>query len=423
MNKSIWEEYLNNKKYNSVEENMETDVLVIGGGIAGILISRKLQDNNIRTILLEKDRIGLGNTCKTTAFLSVQHETLYQDLGPEKARVYLNLNKRALNEYKELSKKYDFDYEEVDSCLFSEDPEIIKNEYDCLKSLDEDVYLKENIPYEGHSTGICFRNQAIINPIKFINQVSAGLNIYENSEVIKLRSNYALLKNGRKVKFKWVVIATHYPMVNILNLQSLKLTQRKSYVVLVKNGYVDATYCSIDEDGMYYRMYKDYLLIGGNDKDTGTYCLSDFTNIVLNKFNLEEKDIIYSWCGQDTITLDGIPYIGKSSFLYPNHIIVTGFNLWGFTWAMASSNIVLNIIKDGIECKLTKPSRFFVNKNLFKNIKNSFVNLVNFRKPRCTHLGCGLVYNEKEGIYECPCHGSIYDRNGNLVEGPAKKDL
>ena len=423
MNKSIWEEYLNNKKYNSVEENMETDVLVIGGGIAGILISRKLQDNNIRTILLEKDRIGLGNTCKTTAFLSVQHETLYQDLGPEKARVYLNLNKRALNEYKELSKKYDFDYEEVDSCLFSEDPEIIKNEYDCLKSLDEDVYLKENIPYEGHSTGICFRNQAIINPIKFINQVSAGLNIYENSEVIKLRSNYALLKNGRKVKFKWVVIATHYPMVNILNLQSLKLTQRKSYVVLVKNGYVDATYCSIDEDGMYYRMYKDYLLIGGNDKDTGTYCLSDFTNIVLNKFNLEEKDIIYSWCGQDTITLDGIPYIGKSSFLYPNHIIVTGFNLWGFTWAMASSNIVLNIIKDGIECNLTKPSRFFVNKNLFKNIKNSFVNLVNFRKPRCTHLGCGLVYNEKEGIYECPCHGSIYDRNGNLVEGPAKKDL
>lgn len=423
MNKSIWEDYQNNLNYPKLKENIEADVLVIGGGITGILIAKKLTDNNIKTVLLEKDKIGSGNTSKTTAFLTVQHETLYQDLGLNKAKEYLNINNEALKEYKELSNYYDFDFEVVDSCLFSSNRSIIEKEYAILSNLNQDVYINENIPFEDKVTGISFRNQAIINPIKLLNELSIGLTIYENTEVIKLKKNYAITKDNKIIKFNKAIITTHYPINNKLNLLFLKLTQRRSYVVVIKKDKIKGTYCSINENGLYYRMYKDYLIIGGNDRDTGTNCNNDFNELIINKFNLKKDDILYSWSGQDCITLDGIPYIGTSSMYHNNHIIVTGFNLWGFTWAMASANMVLKMIKDNTYTPLTKLRRNAINKNLFKNIKTSLVNLINIKKPRCTHLGCALKYNERENIYECPCHGSRYNNDKVVIDGPAKKAI
>ncbi|MBQ6816840.1 MAG: FAD-binding oxidoreductase, partial [Bacilli bacterium] len=98
MNESLWSLYSNEKKYNCLDKDITTDVLVIGGGISGILAARKLKDNNINVVVLEKDKIGMGTTSKTTAFLTYQHETLYQDLPLNKRREYLRLNKEAFKE-------------------------------------------------------------------------------------------------------------------------------------------------------------------------------------------------------------------------------------------------------------------------------------------------------------------------------------
>ena len=89
---------------------------------------------------------------------------------------------------------------------------------------------------------------------------------------------------------------------------------------------------------------------------------------------------------------------------------------------MASASIILNIIKDKKSFKLTKLNRFVINKNLFKNIYNSLINFINFKPNRCTHLGCNLIYNKEEELYECPCHGSIYNKEGKVIKGPAIKD-
>lgn len=423
MNKSIWKDYLRNNNFKSLQENIETDVLVIGGGITGILITKKLHDNKIKTLLVEKGQIGSGITSKTTAFLTVQHETLFQSFNQKKAQQYLKLNNDALNEYKELSKIYDFDYEETDSCLFSKNYDIINNEFKTLQELHQNICITKNIPFEENCIGVSFKKQATINPIKLINAISKDLSIYENSEIIKLKRNYAILKNNKLIKFKKAIIATHYPIINKHNLLFMKLTQRKSYVVAIKKETIKGTYCSIDEKGLYYRMYKDYLIIGGNDRDTGINCSHDFTKVILEKFNISKEDILYSWNGQDCISLDGIPYIGYNNLWNKNHITVTGFNLWGFTWAMASSNIILNMITKNKECKLTKLNRWFINKNLFKNLKTAIINLINFNKPKCTHLGCRLIYNKKEKIYECPCHGSIYNELKKVIKGPAQKNI
>ena len=102
---------------------------------------------------------------------------------------------------------------------------------------------------------------------------------------------------------------------------------------------------------------------------------------------------------------------------------MTGFNFWGFTWAMAGSSIVVEYIKNNAICNLTKPNRFFIVDNLFKNIFNSIINILKPTTPRCTHLGSALVYNKNENIWECPSHGSIYNKEGAVIEGPAIKNL
>lgn len=437
MNKSIWNESSNeyNNLYNierhpKLTENIDTDVLIVGGGIVGIIISYRLRELNVKNVVIEKNKIGNGITSKTTAFITAQHEILYQDLvknkGFNKAKEYLELNNQSINEYFKIGTQYDIDLKVVDSTLFSKNENIIKKEYDVLRKLDQDVYINDNIPYYEGVKGISFKNQLILNPIKLIKVLSKELDIYEDSEIIEIKRNVAILKNNAKVKFKKVIIATHYPITNKLNRLFMKLTQRRSYVVAVKSKNIKdvvGTFCSIDNTGLYFRMYQDYLIIGGNDRDTGELCLNDFEKDVINKFNISKEDIKYRWVGQDCITCDGIPYIGYRSIFYRNHYIVTGFNLWGFTWAMASSRIISQMILNNKELKLTKVNRFILNKNLFENIKKAIKNLLKFNRPRCTHIGCALIYNKNERIWECPCHGSIFKDDLRVIKGPAQKDV
>ena len=408
---------------NSLEQDHETDVLIIGGGITGVLIAYELSKNNIKYTLVEKDIIGSKTTSETTAFITAYHENLYQNLSGLKAKTYLDINIKALNDYKELSEIYDIDYEEISSCLFSKDFELINNEYMVLKNLHQDVKIINDIPYNNECIGIKYENQAIINPVKLVNALKKDLNIYENSEVIKLYKNEAIMKNGVKVKFKKVIIATNYPINNKLNLLFMKLTQRRSYVCVINKNKIPMVYSSVDDNGLYFRSYKNYLIIGGFDRDTGKNCLCDFEKKVCELFKISRNEIMYSWTGQDSITIDGIPYIGISDIFHRNHIIVTGFNFWGFTWAMASKDIVLDIIKNNKIFKLTKVNRMCINKNLIMNIINSFKNIIRIGNPRCAHLGCKLIYNKKEKIWECPCHGSIYNDKLKVLRGPANKNI
>ena len=118
MKKTIWKECLIENNFQELKIDISTDVLIIGGGISGILLARQLKENNIDYTLVEKDTIGSGTTSSTTAFLTIQHETLYHTLNKEKRTAYLYINLIAMHKYKQLSKIYDFDYEEVDSCLY-----------------------------------------------------------------------------------------------------------------------------------------------------------------------------------------------------------------------------------------------------------------------------------------------------------------
>ena len=429
---SLWQDTVEFKSFPPLKSDLSVDVLVIGAGITGILCAYELKNRGYNCIIVEQDKIASKTTKDTTAFITAQHETLYQDIynkrGLKKAREYLELNLKAIEKYKYLSTKYDFDYEECMSVMYDlNDSGIIKKEKEVLEKIGYFPKIVYDCPLNiGAIEGIAFESQATINPLKLVNELSKELTIFEQTKIVKINKRYCETEGGNKIYFNKLIIATHYPIYNKMGLYFTKLTQKRSYVVAIEidernNEYFKNTYFGNADEDLYFRTYKNYLIIGGNDRDTSQECIEDFKKRIEDK--LINDEILYSWSGQDCITLDGIPYIGRHNLINKNIYVATGFNLWGFTWAMASSFILADMIEKNINCELTSPQRFVVNKKLFVNFKNSLKFLLRLGKPRCKHLGCSLVYNKFEHTWECPCHGSRYDYEGNVLDGPSPKNI
>ena len=100
-NKSFWLDTDKRKKYSELEENIECDVCIIGGGITGISCAYYLSKNNFSTIVLEKDKIASKTTGHTTAKITSQHDLFYDYLimskGEEFAKKYYKANEEAIN--------------------------------------------------------------------------------------------------------------------------------------------------------------------------------------------------------------------------------------------------------------------------------------------------------------------------------------
>ena len=125
------------------------------------------------------------------------------------------------------------------------------------------------------------------------------------------------------------------------------------------------------------------------------------------------------------MTLDSIPYVGHYSKRTPHLYVITGFNKWGFTSALAGSHILCDMLleKQNPYTEIFSPSRSMLKPQLLINVTESTINLISPAKKRCPHLGCALKWNPEEHTFDCPCHGSRFTENGKLIDNPATDDL
>lgn len=419
------------KDFPALKQNLETDILIIGAGLCGILTAYKLKQSGKRVVVIEKDKVASGITQNTTAVISAEHDTLYQDLlakeGLAKTALHLEANLQAVDEYLALSKIYDFDFEIVDAYLYAtEDDERIIKEADVLQRLGVDAQIvdKTALPFK-ISHALKFPKQAQMNPLKLINHLVQDLEIYEYSEASSIKKNKVMV-GPYYICANKIIIATHFPYLNHLGMYYTKMYQNRSYVIALKTKEkLDGTYNSITQGGFYFRKYQDYLLIGGNDQKTASN-MEGFNNLIsFAKKYYPKSKITNMWANQDCITLDDLPYIGRYSNFNPNLYVATGFNLWGMTQAMISAILLTDLINNQPNKyqALYNPLRNPLGKKLFLNLGNYLKYLVNFKKKRCPHLGCALVYNEIEHTWDCPCHGSRFTEDGKLLDNPALHDL
>lgn len=429
MQETIWEN-IKLPSFPALNKNIKTDVLVIGGGICGILCAYRLSKEGKKVVLVEKNTLCSGRTKRTTAVITALQDAWYADLtkqiGKEKTKLFLEANLEAISEYKRLSEKFSFDFEEVSSYKYSTtNREELYREINALKDLGYTARFTESMEGPLETVGaIEFKNQGQMNPLKLICCLVEGLEIYEHTEIKDIQKNTAYTENYM-VHAEDIVVCTGYPFLKLRGIFFPRLTQNKSYVMAVKSPSPTAgNAIGAEANQVYFRSYGDYLIVGGNDQKTGKYKNGFFPVLrYIHDFH-PEQDIAYFWVNQDCVSVDGLPYIGRYSKSMKHVYLATGFNLWGMTGAMIGSFLITDLIlqRENRYKEVFSPQRNTPLLPLLKNIGSAVLGLMNFRTKRCGHLGCGLYWNEKEEVFECPCHGSKYTKDGEVIFGPAQKN-
>ena len=427
---SVWEEQILRERFPALHGGGSTDVLIVGGGIAGVLCAYRLKEAGVDCMLVEADRILCGITRNTTAKITLQHGLIYdkmiQRFGEGKARLYAEAQARAGEEYARLCKGIDCDYEGQDSYVYSLiDRAAIEREVRALRRLgiDADCGEAHGLPF-AVAGAVRVKGQAQLHPLKFLYAIAKGLPIYERTKVIELMPHRARTSHG-EITYKRLIVATHFPMLNKHGLYPLKLYQHRSYVIALRGAQSVGGMC-VDGSGtgLSFRSYGDLLLLGGGGHRTGKRGggwqeLEDFAN----KY-YQNAETVARWATQDCMTLDGIPYIGQYAKSTPDVFVVTGFNKWGMTNAMVAADILRDLVqgKSTPYAAVFDPSRTVLRPQLAANIFSSVVGLLTPTVPRCPHLGCALKYNRAEHTWDCPCHGSRFTERGELIDNPATDD-
>jgi len=428
---SIWEKDTQLSRFPQLESDLRTDVLIVGGGLAGLVCAWNLNRAGIDCTLIEENQIMHGVSGRTTAKITSQHGLIYRKLlkefGRERAAMYWQANEDALAVYRELAGTADIGFASQSSYLYAVDEtETLEAEMDAYDQLKIPAGWETALPLPFPVAGaLRFANQAQVHPMKFAARISDGLKIYENTKAICFQGNRVQTPKGTITAEK-IIIATHFPILNKHGAYFLKLYQQRSYVIALENaGKVDGMYLDSAENGLSLRSAGAYLLLGGGGHRTGKSGLGWRLPERAAAKHYPQSKTAARWATQDCMTLDGMPYIGRYSKGTPDLYVATGFGKWGMTTSMVAAGLLTDLIqgRDNPYAALFSPSRSMLHRQLFVNGIDSAVNLMRPTRPRCPHLGCALRWNSMEHSWDCPCHGSRFGKDGKLLNNPATDDL
>lgn len=472
---SIWSKTYTRKQRPALEEDIEADAAVIGGGMAGILTAWYLERAGVRTVVLEAEQIGGGQTGNTTAKITSQHgmfcHTFIEKKGEETARKYVQANQRAVQEYKKLIREEHIccDLTECDAYVYSKDGEKLKRETEAARKLGVCADFVRQIEIPAACAGaVRFPAQAEFHPLKFISALARRLRVYEDSRVTEVADQQVKTACG-SVKAGKIVFASHFPFINFPGMYFARMHQERSYVLALEDaGDLKGMYIGDGKETLSFRQYGQYILLGGQSHRTGENKGGRrYEKLKSAAKELYPKSSVAAyWSAQDCITADSVPFIGCYSPDRPNWFVASGFRKWGMTSSMAAAMILRDMIC-GIEneyAEVFAPGRFSAEElpQLMKDGKEAVKGTVKrlFHIPSetaetlergsgavvetpegkagvfkteenvirqvdivCPHLGCELTWNPDERSWDCPCHGSRFDSEGRLLDGPAQEGI
>ena len=466
-NISLWNDTVRKKKYFKISHDIDTDVLIIGGGITGVSALYHLKDSSLKVVLVEQNRIGCSVTGNSTGKLSYLQNDLIDKVraccGDKTAKEYIRSQKDAIQFITSVIQKENIscDLESVPSYIYTD----CDNEVNQLKKLEEFlqcegcsiIHDKLNIVSSKYSFGVS--DTYMFHPLKFVQKLAMSLSseIYEDTSIIKIEKNddgYVCYTNQFKIKTRYVVIASHYPYFNLPFLFPIKGSLEKSYLSASKMECNNLSLISYSHPFISMRSYKDYFIYLSNSHDiTSEVDDNKHFNELLKKVHDLKINPDYLWSNIDIMTNDGLPYIGE---IQDKMLIGTGYNTWGLANGFMAGKILTDIImgkKNQYE-ELFSPKRInlsqmsgsvmdgmksiqgyikgYLEKNeniVYDKYENKDIMIYKDGKQEhkvyqdCPHLGCKLLFNEVEQTWDCPCHGSRFNIDGKCISGPSNQDI
>jgi glycine/D-amino acid oxidase-like deaminating enzyme len=364
------EEFSNIDKptYPRLQNDIETDVVIVGGGITGLTTAYLLKKSGFKVVVLEKHNLGSSTTGGTTGKVTSQHglkyADLYQRFGKETARLYGEANQVAIDQIEQIIKreKIKCDWSRADNYVYTAEAVQVANfkeeaQLAAKLGLPASFETKLDLPFK------------IVGAVKFVDQAKfyakdyviglakavdgQGSRVYEYSEAKAFRDGTPAWVKTKKAKViaKHVVVATKVPAAPLVARLSYCLSEfpTTSYIVAGKNTtQLKGMYISPDKDNYSILPISGLLLVGGENH------LPVMANHRAHYQKLAEygvqhfgvKKIDYMWRALDYLSYDGLPLIGKvypwSKALYT----ATAFQKWGLSTSMVAANILHDLIID-----------------------------------------------------------------------------
>lgn len=423
-------------------------------------------------------------TGKLTYMQELCYHKLEKIFSFDKARLYYESQVEAIKLVKHhaLQNNIDCNYEITDAYVFTNDekeiPKFKKEEafYDRIGLKDE---TNNEIPYNIPVIySLKTPDSAFFHPLKYLYGIAkialkSGKKIYEGvraETVEKIGDKYQVTTDKGTIMTTNLVIATHYPFFVKPGYIPLKSHIENSYVLasLIDEFHpIQMITSNKPTDSIRYHQdgqHKYFIYAGESSKPANDF---DYEERMIE---LQEKELVkfkintdYTWHTHDVMTDDSLPFIGPINKRNPNFYIITGFNKWGMTNSVIAGKIISDLIKgnenkyaqlfsptraynlekvknffiDGyismkaiVKSKLIKDQVFYHNDVLITYEDGKRIGIYideNGKKHKvrnlCPHMKCNLIFNNLDKTWDCPCHGSRFDIDGNVIEGPSVYDI
>ena len=480
-----------------LREKIETDVCVIGGGIAGLTTAYLLAREGKSVVLIDAGEIGGGETGRTTAHFfppDNRYFVIEDAFGADKARLVAESFRQAtvLVESIVKNEKIDCEFERLNGYLFSltlEDYAGLDKEFNAARQAGMEVYKKERVPDLSFNTGTCleFPNQAQFHPLKYLRGLAEAFRrnrgiIYTQTRALDIGKHDGILTVTTErgaISAHAVVVATNTPF-NDLVVMHTKQASYRTYVlgIRVPKGSVPRILLWDNGDPYYYirlttpdkESKHEILVVGGADHKVGQdehpqHRYDEIEKWVRQHYPMAGP-VDFKWSGQVMEPADGVGYMGRNPMDDKNVYIITGDSGNGMTHCTVGAILITDLImgRTNSWLDLYDPARKATHgmPEFLKELGNTLAQYGDWVKggdvdsPRqippgegailrkgekkiaiycddkgnlyplsaaCTHLGCVVSWNAVEKSWDCPCHGSRFGVNGEVLHGPAAQPL
>ncbi|MBV8780442.1 MAG: FAD-dependent oxidoreductase [Phycisphaerae bacterium] len=379
-----------------LSKSVETDVCVVGAGIAGLTTAYLLAKRGKKVAVVDAGPIGDGQTARTSAHLASALDDRFVEIekafGSDGARLAYESHAGAIDEIERISKaeKIDCDFARVDGYLFlgrDQKPSFIDNELHAAQRAGFTSATKlDRAPLPDFDTGPCIRfpKQAQFHPLKYLVGLSRavqkqGVKIFCGTRIVDVqgtdeknkRRAFAKTGNNRAIHADAVVVATNTPApINDWLGIYLKQMAYRSYVValpIAAGSVKPALYWDTEDPYHYVRVQPDgdseLLLVGGADHRTGQQPEKGGRFVELIEWARKrfpvEGDAVYQWSGQVQEPADGLGYLGRAPTANPDVYVITGDSGMGLTHSTIGAMLITDLIegKSNPWEKLYDPSR------------------------------------------------------------------
>ncbi|MFC3895145.1 FAD-dependent oxidoreductase [Lentzea rhizosphaerae] len=458
------------------------DVAVVGGGITGLTTALLLKRRGLSVVVLEADRVASGvsgnNTAKVTALQSTVYSQIRRTHGLAAATDYATASQAAVAQVADLVKLegIECDLRRAPAVTYAyTESEVQDVDHELITARQVGLPVRASVdvdlPFEVHAA-IRLDDQIALHPVKYLQGLAnavdgGGSRVCEHSRVIDVTGTRASTEDGH-VNASQIVIATHFPTLD-RGLYFARMELTRAYCIAARvSRPPESLAISTGSPSWSVAAHGDKLILAGQSHPTGKPAVEPFRRLEdFARRHWQVEEITHRWSAQDPTSYDHLPMIGSYTPGSDTLFTATGYMKWGLTSGTFAASLLADLVtsKPNDLAERFSPHRLSL-KSLPELVKKNAEVAVEFVGDRvipadatssenlppdhahvirdglgktgvyrdadgqlhavslrCTHLGCLVRFNAAERSWDCPCHGSRFDIDGEVLEGPATKPL